>query len=50
MNTTDTTGNATQALAAMLAGKVREAMANGATEDEAIAAVRALWLEAIGAS
>jgi hypothetical protein len=39
--------NATQALADMLRGKVREAMANGATEDEAIAAVRALWLEAV---
>jgi hypothetical protein len=33
----------------MLRGKVREAMANGATEDEAIAAVRALWLEALEA-
>jgi hypothetical protein len=41
--------SATQALANMLRGKVREAMANGATEDEAIAAVRALWLEALEA-
>lgn len=32
---------------AMLADKVREAKANGATEEQAIAAVRALWLEAI---
>jgi hypothetical protein len=39
--------NPTQALANMLRGKVREAMAAGATEDEAIAAVRALWLEAV---
>jgi hypothetical protein len=39
--------NPTQALANMLRGKVHEAMAAGATEDEAIAAVRALWLEAV---
>lgn len=36
---------ATKNLAAMLAGKVRQAMANGATEDEALAAVRSLVTE-----
>lgn len=41
---------ARNALVDMLAGKVRQAQANGATEDEAIAAVRSLWIEQLGAS
>lgn len=39
---------ATDALVDMLAGKFRQAVANGATEDQAATAVRSLWLEAIG--
>lgn len=38
---------AAAALEEMLYAKVRQAMANGATEDQAVAAVRSLWLEAI---
>jgi len=34
-------------LGAMLADKVAQAQANGATLDEAIAVVRNLWLEAV---
>lgn len=41
---TTTTHESTAALAALLADKVREAVAQGATEEQAIAAVRALWL------
>lgn len=36
-------------LAAMLADKVQQAQANGATLEQAIAAVRALWLQAVSA-
>lgn len=36
---------AVEALEEMLYAKVRQAMANGATEDQAIEAVRALWLD-----
>lgn len=42
-----TTQTAAKNLAEMLAAKVNEAKANGATEAEAIAAVRSLWLEAV---
>ncbi len=40
---------ATKNLAEMLTAKVAEAIANGATEAQAIAAVRLLWLEVAGA-
>lgn len=36
-----------EAFKAMIADKYRQAIANGATEDQAAAAVRSLWLEAI---
>lgn len=45
MTMTTTQNTAAQNLAEMLAGKVRQAIANGATEDQAIAAVRQLWLD-----
>jgi len=41
---------ATAEFKAMLADKVRQAQANGATEEEAIKAVRAIWLQAISES
>lgn len=47
---TDTQTNATKALAAMLERKYNEARDNGATDAQAIGAVRSLWLEAIGKS
>lgn len=36
-------------LATMLTGKYQQARRNGATEDQAIVAVRSLWLEAVAA-
>jgi hypothetical protein len=45
-----TTNVATEALVATLTRKVSQVQANGATEDQAVAAVRSLWLEAVGRS
>lgn len=44
------TETAAKNLAGMLSTKVAQATANGATEDQAIEAVRALWLETLRAS
>lgn len=38
---------AVEALEEMLYAKVQQAMANGASEDQAIATVRSLWLESL---
>lgn len=45
--TTTQTSEATSALSAMFATKYAEAVANGATDEQAIKAIRILWLEAL---
>jgi hypothetical protein len=43
-----TNTTATKALSEMFARKYAEAIANGATDEQAIKACRLLWLDAIG--
>jgi hypothetical protein len=47
---TEENTTATKNLQAMFARKYAQAIANGATDEQAITALRALWLEAIGAN
>jgi hypothetical protein len=49
MNKTQTTEETTKGLSDMLVTKYNQARANGATVEQAIKALRSLWLEAAGA-